>query len=720
MSSKKNIEEAAEQLHNDNDVNMERIKDLMGPPPLESTPAEMAASDITPQPKAKIAKPNLMPYKYEPATSAPPLDTKSLEDQFADNLSIQDKSKVSIAVVDNSADAEDVDIANETQQDAAEVKDEPLTEEERTKPSGAEGAGLVSSEHVEEQPVPAPIDESGIDDVIDDIVAHETDEVLAAQDEKKAKEEAKLEKKAHKGKLKTALLALLKSKKTWVVLFVLLIVGLAVGLVVPVSRYLLLNTVGVRSAASLVVMDESTLQPLKNAEVTLAGKTVTTDATGAAVFNDIKMGKTELKLKRRAFAEVVRPHTVGWGSNPIGEVGMRASGTVYRFKLVEHFTNTPQEKIEVTSGEFSAQSNAEGKVELAIDEAGDADPQITIDSPGFRVEKFAQSDTNEKEVKLVPRLNHVFVSKRSGKFDLFKIDADGKNEALLLEATGKERDDLYTVAHPEKAIVAYVSTRDGQRNKDGFLLSSLYVIDVVSGERTRVVLSERVQVIGWYKNKLIYVSVTDGASQSNPNRQKLSSYDIETEEKSDIANTNNFNDILATSNTVFYAPSNTYNDPGIKVGLFRLDTDTGATIQLFDQEVWNIFRTDFDKLSLSVQDTWFEMKLSDTKPEKVAGPPAQLKSRDYITSPDNKRSLWIDQRDGKGVLLRINNSDQQEERVFDKAGLRYPLSWLSNSVVAFRVADGRESADYIMSLDGGETTKLIDVTNTGTVDHTGY
>src|SRR5690606_285756 len=98
------------------------------------------------------------------------------------------------------------------------------------------------------------------------------------------------------------------------------LIAMLVGLgVFPTSRYFMLNTVGVRSSSSIRVVDSSTLQPLKNVEVEIHGVKGTTDIDGLATLSNIKLGKTELVIKKRAFAELKKSVTIGWGSNPLSD-----------------------------------------------------------------------------------------------------------------------------------------------------------------------------------------------------------------------------------------------------------------------------------------------------------------------------------------------------------------------------------------------------------------
>ncbi|MCA9328899.1 hypothetical protein KC959_03935, partial [Candidatus Saccharibacteria bacterium] len=72
-------------------------------------------------------------------------------------------------------------------------------------------------------------------------------------------------------------------------------------------------------------------------------------------------------------------------------------------------------------------------------------------------------------------------------------------------------------------------------------------------------------------------------------------------------------------------------------------------------------------------------------------------------------ALWVDVRDGKGVLLGYNVTEKTESVVRTEAGLGDPVYWLDNTHFVYRVSTTQETADYVMSIDGGEPQKLADV-----------
>lgn len=567
---------------------------------------------------------------------------------------------------------------------------------------------------------PKEAEENFLDDAVDDIAVTESNELLKVEDERL--DEAFVPKDtSFKQRLQNFLKEWWQNpKKRWGTIGGAVIL-LAALLTVPVTRYFMLNSVGVRSSASVTILDNSTRQPLKNVSVRVAGAEATTDDNGVARLQKVKLGTAQLVVERRAFATIEKKITVGLGSNPLGELNMTPVGVQYSFNVSDFLSTKSIEKAEAVSGEFSAFSNSEGVVVLTIDQPGEDVLDVTIKATGYRDESLEQNaDSKEAQaVAMVPARKHLFVSKRSGKYDVYKIDVDGKNEQLVLSGTGNERDDMSLVQHPDKDITALVSSRDSVRNGDGFVLSTLTLIDT-SGEEvsTKAIgRSERIQIIGWSGDQLAYVQVAEGASAANPKRHRLITYNYANGDSNELAATNYFNDVLLVGNDIFYSPS---SYQGGAIGLVKVGVDGKNQKTVFDQEVWNIFRTEYNKLVFSVQNDWYEYNLSDNKVLAASGAPASQISRIYIDGPEKKRSLWIDQRDGKGTLLAYTLDSKEDRVIKAQSGLAYPTVWVSPSTAAYRVVTEAETADYVVSLDGGEARKITNVTNTGGIDRWYY
>lgn len=717
----------------------EKVEAYMGEVPPETEPVVVLEAD-PPQTDLSSAA------AAKEASTAPLLPTEQLPESVqtegkpaAKTIAVKDENEAGSVPVEISAEPSDTEGKEASSasidtppEETPPVELEPDTKAEVT-PVDAEGlAAPVFDENLDYagktiadmEKSDLPLDDPATSQAIDEIIAADADKVLGIEDEKKAEAPAlpvvpaKKTKKEKKGNFFKKWFTTPLYRNTTI----LAVVGglIAVGLI-PTTRYFLLNAAGVKVSTSIRVLDDSTSLPLKNVELSIAGKSAKTDGEGVVKLEKIPLGKQKMSVKKPAFAEVTRDVTLGWGSNPLGDFRLTPVGSQYVFKLTDFLSDKPVTKGEVTFGEASAQISDKGEARITIPHVDNEEIEIQVAAHNYRTEtiKIVVSEEQEYAVAMVPAKKHVFFSKRSGKVDLYTSDVDGKNEKVILNGTGIEREDsLGIVPHPTKNITAFSSSRENVRNKDGYLLNTLQLIDLQTKEVIKVAQSERVQIIDWAGDRLVYVKIAQGASQADSKRHRLMSYDMASRIEIELASTNYFNDVLSVDGAIYYSPA-LYKVNG-SVGLYKVNADGSNKKTVFQKEVWNLFRTSYDKASLSVSQEWYELNLSDDSMVRVGGAPSVLKSRVYIKSPDGKRSLWIDERDGKTVLISYDHSTKKDKALVTQSGIKNPVRWLDDDHVVYRIDNGQETADFVMSLSGGEPQKIVDVMNSYGIDRWYY
>lgn len=574
-----------------------------------------------------------------------------------------------------------------------------------------------------ESPLEPMIGDEKTDALVKEIVAEEADELLAVQDlqvgtttPKTAaplptiEEHPKLAKKSHR-KTRGLVVRIILA-----VVFVLLVIAM----LVPVSRNALLNTAGVRAGAVITVIDQSTQQPLKNASVTVAGVTSQTDVAGVARLSGLKVGPTTIKIEKRAFATTESEATLWWGNNQLAETAIDPTGSQFTFTVTDFVTGKPVAESRAVSAYADANADDTGHIKLTL-ENSDADTvAVEIIADGYRSEVFkVDADTKERnDIALVVDKKHVFVSNRSGTYDVYSVDIDGKNETVIFAGTGTERDDMVVAPSPNSNIVAVVSARGDAKNKDGFLLSTLNIIDLSSKAVTKVSQSEQITVVGWHKSRVAYVQTAAGASAANPDRERLMSYDVGSKDNKQLISANYFNDVMVVGDYLYYAPSTGNSDPN--GNLTRMKFDGSDKKILLIAEVWNALRVGYDKVIVSVPGGWYEHTLTSATAVKLEAQPTNTTSRTYVDNPARSKSAWIENRDGKGTLLLYDTVKKQDTVLQAIGGLRYPIRWVSDSALVYRVSTQTETADYVISAEGGKPRKITNVTSVGSNDRWYY
>jgi len=500
---------------------------------------------------------------------------------------------------------------------------------------------------------------------------------------------------------------------------VLILVGI---IAIPPVKFGLLNTLGIRGAVEVTVLDESTGLPLKDVKVSVGEKETLTAKDGTASVTGIRLGSQMMAVEKLAYATHSQNLTIKSGTNEVEDVSLEPVGIQFLFDVTSWLSDVAIAGAEVSYSENSVFSDEEGRAILTIPPSEEGELEVTIKADGYKTEAITIDATEEgvTTAQLVIDANHFYITKHTGKYNLIKIDVDGENIEKVLVGTGKESSNLQLLVMSESRSVFLVSTREGKRNEEGSILYGLFKIDTVTGESTKIDESESIRIYGTSRGKLIYLKVKAGVSAQNPERQRLISYDPIGGRGTDLATSNYFNDILVTAEAVFYAPSDYYKEEKTPY-LFRSNPHTAEKTIVHADEVWTIYRTEYDELTFDAKQDWYKVPLTaGAKPNSLAGRPSNLESRLYENSPDDSMSLRVDTRDGKGYLIMYDKAANEEVTLHIQAGLKYPLRWADANHIIFRVNDGSEIADYIIDIRGGDPVKISSVSDVPSYDRWYY
>jgi hypothetical protein len=307
---------------------------------------------------------------------------------------------------------------------------------------------------------------------------------------------------------------------------------------------------------------------------------------------------------------------------------------------------------------------------------------------------------------LVPDHKHVYISKQSGTYDLYSMDLDGKNAKLLLRGTGLETSNLSLVPSSDGNRAALVSTRDNVRDSDGFLLTTLTLVDTHTGAVVTVDHGAQIQLLAWNGSRLAYRVAMAGASAANAQRYRLLAYNYDTAAKLQLTTANQFTVSQAARGAIYYAASS--SDLKATMGLFRIKPDGSGKQKVFDKELWTALRTGYDTFALQTPDKWYTYTIS-TGSATESTPPATLANLTYLSNSTDTHSLVLGQQTGHIVLSRYDTATAKQTVLTKQDGIALPLYWAGDNAVVYRVATSAETADYVVSPNGGQAHKLADV-----------
>ena len=556
-----------------------------------------------------------------------------------------------------------------------------------------------------------PEDDPTLGAMVDDIVATESDELLQRRDAE-ASQAVVAPKPGAQERIKNFFKAWWGNKLARYGTFLLILVALGIVGGVPATRYYVLNGIGVRSGASLTIVDDVTLLPLKNVMVEIGGQKSRTNADGVVRLSGLELGPQSLSVSQVGFASLNETVVLGLGSNPLGDYKLMAVGIQFRVTAVDYLTDKPLKGATLESEQSNAKADEKGQITLTIDAGETEIRDATLSADGYRSEKLIlePGERQNRTLKLVQNHTYVYVSKQSGTYDVYRSDIDGKNRKLLLAGSGNEDDNITVVQSPGTDLAAIVSRRTTLHNQDGYPLQTLTMIDVDKGTTLALEQSESLRIVDWRDGRIVYLKTRAGASAGAPDRQQLISYNYETHARQQLASANDFRAVLPVKGMLYYATSNNYQGGVSQFARIRSD-NTGKQIIVDKTDFWGTVRTDYDTLRLITPQNTQVYKFGDTSVKQAAGGGQSQAGRYYFDSDDQKHAAWIDNRDGKGTLLVTDLTTGKDVVVTAQAGLSLPLTWLDDSTLVYRIYKTDETADYAVSLKGGAPKKMSDVTN---------
>lgn len=530
------------------------------------------------------------------------------------------------------------------------------------------------------------IDSEQTDEAVDDIVRQEGDDLLENQDKSNAVAQAKLKTKKSWWK---------RSKFWWTVV---LLIFIAVGALTAVqsTRHNILNFLGVRVSASVIVLDNTTSQPLKNVTVSIGGTSVNTNSKGEAKLEKLEQGKQKLMIDRIAFSKVEKEVTLGWGSNPLGTYKLKPSGAQYTFIISDYLSGKPIKGAEVSSGKATAASDKDGKAVLTIGQTDESEVPVSVSASGYRTDEVPLKINTKDDVNvaLVPGNKAVFAANEGGRFNVYSMYIDGQDRKVLLEGSGNESSDMALSVSTDGSQAVLVSTRENIKGEDGTLLESLTLINVKNGGNKVLDRGAKMELIDWIGTVLIYQMTVPGAADNSKDRQRLISYDYENDKRVALASANQFKTASSAQGDVYFSSDGELNS---------INPGGGDKKTVLSADVMHAYRTTYDTLILQASDGWYSLSLGSGDSTKMAAP-GNTSNRVYVSDQTGDSSLWVD----GSVLKSYNLSSGKDSDIVSQSGLSYPVRWLTNTAAVFRVG----GADYVVSTQGGDARKVVDVTGT--------
>lgn len=550
------------------------------------------------------------------------------------------------------------------------------------------------------------------DSIADELAAVDiSDEVLEADDKKKAaaKKKAKKEAKKHR----SAEDRKRSARKKMIIAASIAIFIIVASLVIPQTRWPILNTIGFRGDLTIIAVGQDGQQPIAGVAVALENtEPVITDSYGRALFRQIRLGNQHVTVQKSGYGQV--QHTV---TNKVGStqhvMQMKVIGLKLDFDVRHWLSGKKIEGAKITYKESAATTDKSGVASLIIPPTDEKEIEAEVSAEGYLTKRVkTELAVASREVSLVAAQKNYFISKRDGKFDIFSSNLDGNDQKKIIEATGKEEENfLQFTIHRNNQQAILVANREG-RVANARIIAGIYAIDLEKATLQKIDEGSEVQLLDWSGDSIVYTKSQLGLNYDDPNLTKLITFHIGTRRLTEIAQTNYFALSFVANDKVFFMPSDPYR-PIENAVLTSQHLQTGARATYLEGKLLNYgVRSSF--ATLDVQDNTgatFEINTATGVVRPIDRKPNT--SFQFAISANGAQAVWTDRRDGQGTLLLQPVAGGGEKTIAASPGLTAPLRFISDDLVVVRSATSEETADYVISISTGKIAKIVDVSHVG-------
>lgn len=361
----------------------------------------------------------------------------------------------------------------------------------------------------------ADIEDQANGDAVDDIAAHEADTMLAVQDALDRKHSQPPKKPGLKDRLKR----LLKSRRTW---FAILIIILAL-FVIPTTRYKLLGLV-IKKPLTVTVIDSQTNTPVSDGLVTLHGVSAKTNPNGRATLKT-QPGPGQLSVNKRYYLAANKQVSVGlFTAKTTTRLRLVATGRQVPVTIINKLTGQPLANAQVSALKTTVKTNARGKAVIVLP-AGASSDQGAVSLKNYNTAKITITVTNSvvsgNTFQVVPS-GHVYFLSNVGGMNVVKANLDGSNEQTVLAGTGQE----------DGTSISLLASRDWRylvlKSRRDTAQPVLYLIDTSNDKLTPFDTNNgNFSLIGWSGHNFMYDFTSNTTPQSQAGHEIIKSYDAD-------------------------------------------------------------------------------------------------------------------------------------------------------------------------------------------------
>lgn len=545
------------------------------------------------------------------------------------------------------------------------------------------------------------------DSAFDDV--HISDDDLIS-DDKNSKTAKKKAKKLSKSQLSEKDLKKLKRKK-WLIAGVIGLAIILLPLIVPLTRWPILNALGFRSTMTFTVVENEDKIPISNASVWLDETFFTsTDEFGNGTFENTKLGPHNVRIQKNGYSRedlsVVAGITETKNKTEIKAIGIKVNLDVRNW-----LTGEPIVGAVVGVNKDSVKSDKTGRASIVIPPDDDKTVKLSVGANGYIAQTVKPSySSDSKEVALVADVKNYFISNRDGKFDIFSTNIDSSGQQKIIEATGKEDPEFIQFSiHRGNRFGVLIANREG-KVVNNRVVAGIYIIDFATSNLKKIDEGSDVRLLDWGDDVIVYQKSDPNLNYDDPGFSKIASYNVASAKQKQLAQANYFSVAIVAQNFVYYAGADGYRDEA-NTPLTSVELSSGATKTILQDKIPSgLTRSNFDGLTLLANDSnYYNVAVK-------SGAIKQIDRRvdpalNFGLNPNGAQVLYAEQVDGQGALMLRSTSSDDKRVVTKLSGLKSPIRWVTDRLAVVRVVTTTQTADYLVDVPTAKSAKIVDVSD---------
>lgn len=304
----------------------------------------------------------------------------------------------------------------------------------------------------------------------------------------------------------------------------LVVAGLLLALLVPVSRYTILGLV-LNQSVNVELADSSTSQAITEATVRIDNQTATTDTTGRATIKHVHLGLKRLEITKAYYKSYSVSLLVGGQeADQFEQFHLVATGRPTSILVLNTIGGAPIAGALVSAQGSKARTDKNGAATLILP-IGTSTTSISISKEGFNNSSgtlTASTSITERtrSYNLTPSGKIYFLSNQSGKIDVAKANLDGTDRQTVIAGTGYESSNTVLLASQDWKYLALYAQRKADSGPEIDLIdtSNDTLSNIDEGNATFT-------LVGWAGDNLIYRVDRNGYQLWQSGRQVLKSFD---------------------------------------------------------------------------------------------------------------------------------------------------------------------------------------------------